>query len=229
MLLKVEKLIVLYVFLAIFCCGGCQVIGLLGSESQYDKKIPAEYDLAAQKGKKVLVLVEQPSWFSSELNLRYYLTRDICQNLTAKVKIKSKNIISYNKLAEFRATKSDFSSLLPAEVGTALGADVVLLVMIEDFQLNEIAGTGYYNGFLSAQAAVYETAGGKAWPMEAAGKSVKVGFDTGERGQEIATGRLVSDCAYCITRYLYNCPEYKFKIFDEGVRSDWDNPLSSEN
>ena len=229
MVRKIEKLIVLYVFLAIFCCGGCGLVGLVGSESPYEKKIPAEYNLASQKNKKVLVIVEQPSWFSSESNLRYYLTRDICQNLTAKVKVKSKNIIPYKELAEFRASRSDFSSLLPADVGTALGADIVVLVIIEDYQLNDVAGTGYYNGFLSVQAAVYETAGGKVWPLEAAGKSVKVGFDTGERGQELAVGRLVSACAYCITRYFYNCPEYKFKIFDEGGRSGWDSPISEEN
>ncbi|MBN1391687.1 MAG: hypothetical protein JW947_02665 [Sedimentisphaerales bacterium] len=229
MALKMEKLIVFVVFVAFFFCGGCGFVGLVGSESPYEKKVPAEYDLASQKNKKVLVLVEQPNWLSSESNLRYYLTRAVHENLAAKVKVKSKNIIPYNELAEFRTSRSDFSSLLPAEAGTALGADIVLLVMIEGFQLNDVAGTGYYNGFLSVQAAIYETGGGKVWPMEAAGKSIKVGFETGERGQEMAVGRLVSACAYCITRYFYNCPEYKFKISDEGGRSSWDSPISDEN
>jgi hypothetical protein len=104
-------------------------------------------------------------------------------------------------------------------VGKTLGADIVLLIMIEDYQLNEVAGSGYYNGFLGAQAALFETAsGGKLWP----GRSIKVGFEIGERGQEEAVNRLVNACAHCITRYLYNCPEYKFKIFDEGVKAEWE-------
>jgi hypothetical protein len=107
-------------------------------------------------------------------------------------------------------------------VGTALGADIVLLVVIEDCQLNELAGTGYYNGSLSVQAAIFDAGGEKVWPEDTAGKSIKVGFEVGENGQEAAIKRLVNACGYCISRYLYNCPEYKFKISDERVEAGWD-------
>jgi hypothetical protein len=223
MVQKIEKLIVFFVLAGIFFCNGCGMVGLLGTPSPYEKKIPAEYDLAGQKGKKILVLVEQPAWLGAQANLRYYLTEAICESLTAKVKVKPEYIISYNELAEFRSKKDDFSSLSPAAVGKALGADIVLLVIIEDYQVGEVAESDYYNGFLGAQAALFETATGeKVWPESAENKSIKVSFETGEQGQEAAVKRLVNACAHCTSRYFYNCPKYKFKIFDEKRNTGWE-------
>jgi hypothetical protein len=219
---KVKKLTVFFVLAAVFFYNGCGVVGLMGTPSPYEKKVPAEYDLTKQKGRKVLVLVEQPGWLSAQANLRYYLTEAIRENLIAKVKVPPKYILSYNELSEFRSNKGDFSSLSPAEVGKALGADIVLLVMIEDYQVGEVAGSGYYNGFLSAQAAIFEASGEKVWPESAENKSIKVSFETGEKGQEAAVKRLVNACAHCTSRYFYNCPKYKFKIFDEKRDIGWE-------
>ena len=176
-----------------------------------------------QKGRKILVLVEQPGWLSTEVNLRYYLTEAIRESLIAKVKVPPEYIISYDELSAFRSNKGDFSSLSPVAVGKALGADIVLLVMIEDYQLDEVAETtDYYNGFLGAQAVLFETATAeKLWPESTEGKSIRVGFEA-EHGREAAVDRLVNACAHCITRYFYDCPKYKFKIFDEGVKAEWD-------
>jgi hypothetical protein len=218
MMKKIEKLIVFPVLAAVFFCGGCEIIGLIGTPSQYEKKIPAEYDLAGQKGKKILVLVEQPTWLGTKTDLRYYLTEVISESLVANVKVSPKYIISYKELSAFRSKESDFSSLSSTAVGKALGADIILLITIEKFQLNDIAGSGYYNGYLSAQAAIYDANGATEWE----GKSVQVGFETGERGREPAVRRLVTACAYCITRYLYNCPEYKFRIPEEGSKTGWE-------
>jgi len=223
MVQKMKKLTVFFVLAAVFFYNGCGIVGLLGTPSQYEKKIAAEYDLAKQKGRKVLVLVEQPGWLSTEVNFRYYLTEAIRESLIAKVKkVAPKYIISYNELSEFRANKSDFSSLSPAAVGKALGADIVLLVMIEGYQLGEVAESDYFSGVLSVQAALFETAAGeKLWPEYAEGKSIKVGFEA-EHGQETADKRLASACAHCITRYFYNCPKDKFKVFDEGIKAGWE-------
>lgn len=217
MVKKIERLIIVCVFAAVSFCGGCQIIGLVGQPSQYEKNIPAEYDLTMQKGKKILVLVEQPAGVGTKTNLRYYLTESVRESLMSKVKIKPQYVISYKELSEFRSNRNDFSSLLPEEVGKALGADIVLLVTIRSFELDEVVGSGYYNGTLGAKAAVYEVGVGKMWES----RSIEIGFDTGERGQEEAIERLVNSCAYCITRYLYNCPKYKFRIFDEGKQTGW--------
>ncbi|MDD5063156.1 MAG: hypothetical protein PHQ35_00140 [Phycisphaerae bacterium] len=217
MIKKIERLIVFVVLAGLFFNSGCGIVGLVGTPSQYEKEIPAEYDLTKQKDKKILVLVKQPSGFRAKTNLHYYLTEAVRDSLVSNVKVKPKYVLSYKVLSEFRSNRSDFSSLSPEEVGKALGADIVLLVEIRDFQLNEVVGSGYYNGSLSVQAAVYDANDGKEWE----GRNVDVGFDTGERGQEGAAMRLVNACAYCITRYLYNCPEYKFRISDEGKNTGW--------
>lgn len=217
-----KKLTVFFVLVAVFFYNGCGIVGLLGTPSPYEKKIPAEYDLTKQKGRKVLVLVEQPGWLIAQANLRYYLTGAIRENLIAKVKVPPKYILSYNELSEFRSNKDDFSSLSPVAVGKALGADIVLLVMIEDYQLSEVAESDYYGGVLRVQATLFETAnGGKVWPEYAESKSIKVSFEA-EHGQETADKRLASACAHCITRYFYNCTKDKFKVFDEGSNTGWE-------
>lgn len=226
---KIEKLTVFFVLAGLFFYSGCNMVGIVGTPSPYEKKIPAEYDLTKQKKQKILVLVEQPGWLDAQANLRYYLTEAICESLTTKVKVKPEYILSYDKLAEFRSKKSDFSSLSPAAVGKALGADIVLLVIIEDYQVGEVAGSGYYNGSLGTQAALFETAtGDKVWPESTENKSIKVIFETGERGQEAAVKRLVNACAHCTTRYLYNCLKYKFKISDEKRDIGWETAEGEE-
>jgi hypothetical protein len=156
------------------------------------------------------------------VNLRYYLTEAIRESLIAKVKVPPEYIISYNELSEFRSNKSDFPLLSPVAVGKALGADIVLLVMIEDYQLSEVAETGYYSGFLGVQTVLFETATGvKLWPESTAGKSIRVGFEA-EKDREAAVDRLVNACAHCITRYFYNCTKDKFKIFDEEGNLGWE-------
>ena len=49
---KMKRLTVFFVLAAVFFCSGCGIVGLMGTPSQYEKKIPAEYDLAEAKGPK---------------------------------------------------------------------------------------------------------------------------------------------------------------------------------
>ncbi len=209
--------------LAMFFLNGCGIVGLLGTPTRHEKKIAAEYDLTKQKGQKILVLVEQPGWLNAQVNLRYYLTKAIRENLMTKVEVPSEYIISYNELSEFRSNKGDFSLLSPVGVGRALGADIVLLVTIQGYQLSEVAETGYYSGFLGVQTVLFETATEeKLWPELAESKSIRVGFEVEQKGREAAVGRLVAACAHCTTRYFYNCPKGKFKIFDDRSNLGWE-------
>ena len=211
-------------FLAmLFFHSGC-IVAILGTPSAYEKKIPAEYDLAKHRNQKLLVLVNQPGWLNAQVNLRYYLTTAIHQNLITKVKISPEYLVPYSELSEFRSNKSGFSLLSPVEVGKALDAGMVLFVGIENYQLQKIAETNYYKGFLSARTVLLDTAtGGKLWPKSAKSKSIRVGFEVESGGQEAAAKRLASACAHCITRYLYDCLKHKFKIPDDRSGIGWEN------
>jgi hypothetical protein len=227
---KITKWELLFTFTfltAVLLHGGCsftRTTSALITPHSHEKEIPAEYDLTKHTDQKILVLVDQPAYLNVEINLRYYLTRAMHESLIAKIGIRREYIVPYNELSEFRSNKGDFSLLSHVEVGEALGADMVLLIVVEDYQFDEMVETNYYRGFLDAQAVFLDTATGeKLWPETAKSKSIKVGFEVEERGREVAVERLVAACAYCTTRYFYDCPKGKFKIFDDKSRIGWES------
>lgn len=221
-----QKLVIFSFLTAALFYSGCSFVGTagtLGSPTSHEKKIPAEYDLTMRRKQKILVLVNQPAYLDAQANLRFYLTEAMSKNLVKKVKIRPWFLVGYNELSEFRSNRPDFSLLSPAEVGTALDADMVLLVTLEEYQLHELAETGYYKGFLSARAILLDTATGeKLWPKSAKSKSIKVGFEVESYGQEVAVKRLMDACAHCTVRYFYNCPKDKFKTFDDKSDISWE-------
>ena len=202
------------------CSAGCGIVSLLGTPTNYEKRIPAEYDLSEHADQKILVLVDQPGWLNAEVNLRYYLTRAISQGLVDNAGVLPEKVITYNELVEFRSNNPQFAQLAPTEVGKALNADIVLLVMVNGYQLSRIPQSGYYKGFLNTQAVLFESKSGKKlWPELEENKSVKVGFELEIGDIKAAAGRLAAASAYCTSRYFYNCRKNKFKISDDKINS----------
>jgi len=207
----------------VFFCGGCSIIGFMLSPGAYEKKIPAEYELAGHAKQKILVLVNQPGWLNAQANLRYYLTDAINKNLIRNIRISSKNFVTYDELSNYRSGQPNFLQLSPVEISKALRADVVLAVAIEDSQLTELGQTGYYKAHLYARAALFDTlTGTKLWPSEDS-RSIKVGFEAEGYNREMAIQRLVIACAHCITRYLYPCYIDNFKIADDMSSLGWES------
>lgn len=213
-----------FIFLtAFFFHSGCGIVSLFGTPAGHEKHIPAEYNLTEHKDKKLLVLVNQPGWLGARVNLRYYLTKAMRENLIETIEIPAESLIDYDKLSEFRSNQPNFSLLSPLEIGRGLQADIVLLVVIENYQLYEMANTGFQKGFLSVQTMLLDAvAGEKLWPESAKGKAVKVGFEFEDRGQNVAVARLTTACAYCTVRYLYDCPKNRFKIADDRSGEAWE-------
>ena len=222
-----KKLIVFITFIAVLSHGGCKLgglVGIVGTPTQREKKIPAEFDLGARKGQKILILVNQPGWLDADVDLRRGLTEAISEIILEKVKIKPAYLIGYGELSEFRSNKANFSLLSAAEVGAALDADMVLLVVPEGYQLTEMGGAGYYKGFLGVQTVLLDAASGeKLWPGLAERRTIRVGFEIEDRGREIAIKRLMAGCAHCIVRYFYNCPMLGFKISDDRSDISWES------
>ena len=223
-----NSIICLITFLtAIFFAAGCGYEGLgsiLGTKSYHEEMMTAEFDLTKQIDKKILVLVDQPAWLDSQANLRYYLTRTIRRYIMERTKLQPENLISYDKLADFRSSRPDFSSMSPAEVGKAMDANMVLLVLIENYQLKEMAETGYFTGNLDTRAILYDTqTGEKLWPKREDAKSIKVGFEAEGGGSEMAVSRLAVASAFCTTRYFYDCPKAVFRIAEDRTSVGWEN------
>lgn len=214
-----------FIFPAVaFFYTGCGIISVMGTPTNYEREIPAEYDLAGRTDRKILVLVNQPGWLGAGVNLRYYLTEAIRENLIKKAKLAPKYLVAYSELSAFRSGRVGFSSLSPVEVGAALDADMVLFVTVEDYRLNEVTEIGYYKGFLDVRTVLLETeTGRKLWPESSKGKSIKVGFEFEAGGREAAVRRLAAACAYCTVRYFYDCPKNQFKIADERTDFSWEN------
>lgn len=99
----------------------------------------------------------------------------------------------------------------------------MLLVVIEDYQLNRAAETNCYEGFLASQVVLLDTETSKQlWPESPKSKSIKVGFEAEDRGRNVAAQRLVAACAYCTTRYLYNCRKNKFSCSEDRTGVGWE-------
>lgn len=215
------------VMVSLALCGvcflsGCGLIAAIGTPNRYEKKVPAEYDLAQHEDKKILVLVNQPIWVAAEVNLRYYITEAMNSCLRKQTEIGPELLVGYEELAAFRSGRSDWSKLSAAEIGKALGADIVLLVEVEGCTVNEIAQSGYYKGSLNARSSLIDTASAtKLWPASANDKIIRVGFDVEQGGNEAAFRRLAVACSYCTVRYFYDCPKHRFKIADDRSGTNW--------
>jgi hypothetical protein len=198
------------------------MVSIFGTPTRHEKKIAAEYDLASRKNEKMLVLVEQPAWLNTEVNLRYHLTKRLNDKLLKSVRIPARHLASYEALSSLRSSRRDFASLPPSKVAAALDADVVLFVMIEACRLERAAETSYYRGAMSVRSALYDAAtAAQLWPESPNGRSVRVGFDLESRSREAAVQRLAAAAAHCTVRYLYDCPQAEFGISDDKSAVEW--------
>jgi hypothetical protein len=218
-----KKLLVFCVFGMLLCCGGCKAVAALASPTVHEIKIPAEYNLGDNKPQKMLVLVEQPAWTTSEANIRLYLTQAIASRLVDQIGIKAETFVPYQKLADMRNNFPDFSMLSPVEVGKALDATMILYVIIDNFGLYGLSDAGYYRGQLDVRSGLYDVASGRRlWPESGELKAVSVGIEM-QKEQEKTAQRLAVSMAKCIVRYFYDCPKPDFRVADERKKDTTEN------
>ena len=99
-----HKQVVLLAFCLMFASllGGCNLIGIIGTPTRYEREVPAEYRLSDLQEEKILVLVEQPFWLDVKVNLRVYITEAIHEQLIKQVDISPDRLIGYDKLSKYR-------------------------------------------------------------------------------------------------------------------------------
>ncbi|MBA7471486.1 hypothetical protein ES707_06792 [subsurface metagenome] len=220
-----QVLKIFLVILPLIPCIGCapaKVIGILTTPAPSETKIKAEYNIAKLTTGRIIVLVDQAVWAEAETNFRPYLTEAINLQLSKRAKLKDEFLVSYSQLSRFRSARPDFEMLSPAELGTAFGAEKVLVVAIEDYELYELAGSGYYKGSLDTRSFLFDVQTGRMlWPSSAKGKAVSISLDSARDDDDDAAAKLLAKTsAHCIVRYFYDCPKNKFKTWGERIRED---------
>ena len=108
--IRTMRKVIVSITVAVVCLsGGCKfgrLVGVLGTPTYYEQKIPAEYKLIPTKKdkkagieheapEKLLVLVEQPAWVGADFNLRYYLTEAMNNYLSQTVGVAEPNVVKY--------------------------------------------------------------------------------------------------------------------------------------
>lgn len=214
--------ILLTALTAFFACSGCAIPGLIASPTASENKIPAEFDISARAEDTILILVSQSPWGDIPSDMRPLLTEDIAKLLMKRAKFRSDRLVSYRKLARFRSQRTDFYLLSPVDVAAALGAKIVLLVDVQDYELYELPISGYHKGSVSIRSLLLDVPTGlKLWPDSEDAREVKVAFEAEGGGIQALAEKLAKTAAYCIVRYFYNCPSNDFKIWGEQPRLEW--------
>jgi hypothetical protein len=214
---KAEVFVTIAVLL--FSCG-CGTVPLLTTPTRHEKKVPAEYNLAAQKDKKVMVVVYSPAWVTAPASIVSKLTDDLEMNLTEQLKLECDNLILYENLKP----KSCMSVPPGPWLGKDFGADLVLYAELHEFNLEKVTETDYYKGQLEGKAALFEAGSEhRLWPQSEPGKVIRIAFDVEQGDYDKAIDRLSRAFAHCTTRYLYDCPVAKFKIFEDKSGTGWEN------
>jgi hypothetical protein len=215
------KPVALITIIVLLFSPGC-IVPVLTTPTRHEKKIPAEYNLAVIEDRTIVVLVENPIWANAPVGLTSQLTAELNSNLTDKIGLKSEVLIPYERLQTFRATAPDVAGLSPSGLGKAVGADLVLFVEVHDFALSKTIETDYYKGLLEGRAALFDAGSGqRLWPESEHGKLIRVAFDVEQGDYDEAVSRLSRAFAHCVTRYLYDCPVAKFKIFEDKSGTGW--------
>ena len=201
--------------------GGCNIVGLMGSPTAYEKKVPAEYKLHRTES-RILVFVDQARSSSVGFRVRGTLDAAVIGYLVNKVRVDKNNIIVPVVYTPSRVQA--YAGLSPAQIGQKAGADLVLYIRIDKYELEQIDKRGYFTGSIATRSVLVDVDSEKVlWPasQKARLNRIKVELETG--GREAALNRLMLGSAHCITRYFYDCLGPRFKWGDEQKEFEFDN------
>ena len=211
---------------AVVFLAGCRTAGSLGgilsSETEYERAIPAEFKLAKTEG-KIVVVVSQPAWIKTPVDLRGTLTDTFNLALEEGAKIKKERLFPYTHVLELRRNLPDEKKDDPFEIALKLNAQYVLVVQITDFELSTFAEEDLFNGLMKTKSCLFNINTEKLWPQDAngVGREITVGFEAEKRTVKSAVEQLSAATAHCVTRYFYDCKAIKFRIAEEQKELDF--------
>ena len=227
-----RKVVIVFAVAGCALCGACNLVGIVGSKSYYEQRIPAELMLTDYVEGGVLIFVDETGAGRSEHGLRPGLAEMVGAYLVEKARINSEYLVSHDKLSGLRGEQQghrspdksgfrvaqDFSSLSPVQLGGATGAAVVLYILITDYDLYAMGEQEYYGGSLVTRSILFDVVSGRVlWPRDSAGRVVEVGVEIETGGRGATLDRLIEATAHCITRSFYDCRRPQFRAADEKL------------
>ncbi|MGA2915866.1 MAG: hypothetical protein ABSE89_07545 [Sedimentisphaerales bacterium] len=197
------------------------VAGVASSETASEKVTPAEFKLGATKG-KIAVVISQPSWIKTPMDLRITLTEAINAALEEKANIKKERLIPYTDVQKCRMALPEDKRDDPFEITSKLNAQYVLTVQITDFDLSTFAEEDFFNGTMITKSCLFDANSNKLWPQDANDncRQIAVGLETEKGTVKTSVEKLCAATAHCITRYFYNCKAAHFRIAEEQREFD---------
>jgi hypothetical protein len=195
---------------------GAALLGNASTERDSEKITPAEYKLAETEG-KIAVLVNQPGWIRTPVDLRATTTKFINEALKDKEKtyIPEERLIKYQDVLNARIELPEEVRNEPNRIAAKLGAKYVIQVQILDFDLSTFAEKDFYNGMMKSEFSLFDANGVKLWPEKEA-RSATVEIDAEKGTVETAVAKLTAATAHCVTRYFYDCKTIRFRVPEEN-------------
>lgn len=206
---------VLFGVCSVLACGGCNIISVLGAPTAHEKRIPAEYDLVGSS-KKVLVLVEKAAGSNAGPGLADDLGGKMNRWLIEKAGMREEFVVPAGAISLLRAKRDDFARLSPVEIAKICDADLVLYVLIEDYELYAMNEGRYYSGSMMTRSVIFDSSLDRViWPKADEGEVVKIKVELETKGHDALDKRMINATSHCIVRKLYNCRMTKFRVRDE--------------
>ena len=200
------------VAVALVCLGaaGC------GSSGMYSMLTPA-YSLAANQNRKIFIWIESPRSAGADVEAPSALGSALRDRLVAQANVRPENIF----LAESDQGALYAPMQTPEAAALAAGAELALLVRIEDYELLPMYVRNYHSGRLLTRAVLLDaTTGQTLWPLGPEGQKGKahdIVVELGQGERSAILQRMVSSTAHCILRDLYPIMKMHYKTSDERV------------
>ena len=148
---------------------GCKnTIGVLASPTNYEKKIPAEYNLRKEaKKRKILVVVDRAPASGPNKKVMPLLAGMIEEFLVKKAKINKKYILPYEEVDPLSTVEGNMLAADPVKIGSDAGAELVLYVLIESYNIRVIdKRRGYFGAAIVTRSMLFDVASGAISSVE---------------------------------------------------------------
>jgi hypothetical protein len=211
---NLRKLTLCVVFLVqLFLCQGCSIFGFLATPGPFEEKVKPACELKTLLQQKTLfVWVESLPGSGADAGVAGQLNQAILAQLREKAGISEKSLLTQSALH----TAVYALSQTPAALGRQAGAELVLYIRLEDFEVINLHGDKIYSGQMRARAVLIDSQTEKiVCPKDAEGIVADVATDLSTEGREDLVITLSTAAAHCVVRHFYTCSKNEYRVNEE--------------